>query len=143
MSYEEQIRERMYKAPHGSTEKSLLKVLLGEVQQKSDMGQFTEEMGLAIVKKMMKANEETIPHLSETDPRRAKLLEENKVLTSLLPQYWTAGQIRERLQADGVNVQGAKNDGQAIGMAMGHLKKINAPVEGQTVKEAVAEMRKG
>ena len=81
--------------------------------------------------------------LSETDPRRAKLLEENKVLTSLLPQYWTAGQIRERLQADGVNDQGAKNDGQAIGMAMGHLKKINAPVEGQTVKEAVAEMRKG
>ena len=36
-----------------------------------------------------------------------------------------------------------KNDGQAIGMAMQHLKKINAPVEGQTVKEAVAEMRKG
>jgi hypothetical protein len=47
------------------------------------------------------------------------------------------------LQADGVNRQGAKNDGQAIGMAMGHLKKINAPVEGQAVKEAVAEMRKG
>ena len=134
MSYEEQIRERMYKAPHGSTEKSLLKVLLGEVQQKSNIGQFTEEMGLAIVKKMMKANEETIPHLSETDSRRAKLLEENKVLISLLPQ--------ERLQADGVNVQGAKNDGQAIGIAMGHLKKINAPVEGQAVKEAVAEMRK-
>ena len=143
MSYEEQIRGRMIKAPHGSTEKSLLKVLLGEVQQKSNIGQFTDEMGLAIVKKMMKANEETIPHLSEIDPRRAKLLEENKVLTSLLPQFWTAGQIRERLQADGVNVQGAKNDGQAIGMAMGHLKKMNAPVEGQTVKEAVAEMRKG
>jgi hypothetical protein len=143
MSYEEQIRERMCKAPHGSTEKSLLKVLLGELQQKSNIGQFTDEMGLAIVKKMMKANEETIPHLSETDARRAKLLEENKVLTSLLPQFWTAGQIRERLQADGVNRQGAKNDGQAIGMAMGHLKKINAPVEGQAVKEAVAEMRKG
>lgn len=45
MSYEEQIRERMYKAPHGSTEKSLLKVLLGEVQQKSAAGQLTEEMG--------------------------------------------------------------------------------------------------
>jgi len=143
MSYEQQIRERMSKAPHGSTERNLLKVVLGEVQQKSAMGEFTEEMGLAIVKKMMKANEETLPHLSETDSRRAKLLEENKVLTTLLPQYWTAGQIRERLQADGVNVQGAKNDGQAIGMAMQHLKKINAPVEGQTVKEAVAEMRKG
>jgi uncharacterized protein len=143
MSYEEQIRERMYKAPHGSTEKSLLKVLLGEVQQKSNIGQFTDEMGLAIVKKMMKANEETVPHLGETDSRRAKLLEENLVLTGLLPQYWNIGQIRERLQADGVNVQVAKNDGQAIGMAMGHLKKINAPVEGQSVKEAVAEMRKG
>ena len=143
MSYEAQIRERMSKAPHGSTEKELLKVLLGEVQQKSNIGQFTDEMGLAIVKKMMKANEETIPHLSETDARRAKLLDENKVLTSLLPQYWSAGQIRERLQADGLNLQGAKNDGQAIGMAMGHLKKINAPVEGQTVKEAVAELRKG
>jgi uncharacterized protein len=143
MSYEQQIRDRMSKAPHGSTEKSLLKVVLGEVQQKSALGEFTEEMGLAIVKKMMKANEETIPHMSEADSRRAKLLEENKVLASLLPQYWTAGQIRERLQADGVNVQSAKNDGQAIGMAMQHLKKINAPVEGQTVKEAVAEMRKG
>ena len=143
MSYEEQIRDRMSKAPHGSAEKNILKVVLGEVQQKSANAPFTEEMGQAIVKKMMKANEETIPHLSETDPRRAKLLEENKILTSLLPQYWTAGQIRERLQADGVNLQGAKNDGQAIGMAMQHLKKINAPVEGQTVKEAVAEMRKG
>ena len=46
MSYEEQIRERMSKAPHGSTEKNILKVVLGEVQQKSNIGQFTDEMGL-------------------------------------------------------------------------------------------------
>lgn len=142
MSFEQQIRDRMTKSAHGSNERNLLKVVLGEVQQKSALGAFTEDMGHAIVKKMMKANEETIPHLSESDARRGKLLEENKILAGLLPQYWSAAQVRQQLEADGIDIKSAKNDGQAMGLAMQHLKKINAPIEGQAVKVAVGEMRK-
>jgi hypothetical protein len=142
MSFEQIIRDRLSKAPHGSTEKSILKVVLGDVQQKSALGEFTLDMGHALVRKMIKANDETLPHLPAADPRRGKLLEENQILGSLLPQYWSVQQVCERLQADGVNIKDAKNDGQAMGLAMQHLKKLNAPVEGQTVKEAVAQMRK-
>lgn len=142
MSFEQQIRELMSKAPHASSERNLLKVVLGEVQQKSALAPFTDEMGLALIKKMMKANEETIPLLSATDARRSNLLEENKILGRLLPQYWSVEQVRERLQADGIDIKRAKNDGQATGLAMQHLKKLNAPVEGQTVKAAVADIRK-
>ena len=70
MSYEEQIRDRMSKAPHGSTEREILKVVLGEVQQKSALGQFTEEMGHAIVKKMMKANEASAGRNREKEGRK-------------------------------------------------------------------------
>jgi hypothetical protein len=143
MSFEQQIRERVSKAKHGSVERDILKIVLGDVQQKSATEPVTEEMGQAIVKKMIKANDETIPLLKEGDPRRARLLDENKILATLMPQFWSVQQIRERLQADGISVQAAKNDGQAMGLAMQHLKKLNAPVEGQAVKEAVAEMRKG
>jgi len=142
MSFEELIRERMHKAPHGSNERNLLKVVLGEVQQKSALAPFTEDMGHALIKKMIKANEETLPHLKESDPRHGKLLAENPILASLLPQYWSVEQILQRLQADGIDLKAAKNDGQAMGLAMQHLKKIEAKVEGQAVKEAVAAMRK-
>ncbi len=141
MSFEEELRNRISKAPHGSMEKNLLKVVLGEVQQKSAMDSFSDEMGYSLVKKMIKANEENVGRLPSEDPRHQQFLEENKILDSLLPQYWSVEKIQQQLEADGVDVKAAKNDGQATGMAMKHLKSINALVEGDTVREAVARMR--
>jgi hypothetical protein len=143
MSFEQSLRDRINKAPFRSREKDLLKVVLGEVQQKSAGGKVTDEQGLAIVKKMAKANEETLGLLGAEDKRREQYEEENAILQSLLPNYLTVEQIVQRLTEGGLadEIKTAKNEGQATGIAMKKLKADNAPVEGDTVKQAVVKLR--
>lgn len=141
MSFETKLREGINKAPYGSTKRNVLKVLLGEIQQKASV---TDEQVFAIVKRMVSDNtEKVLPFLKPDDPRYAALVEENKILSELLPQYWSAEEIHNRILVDGLVdlVKGAKSDGQATGVVMGHLKKISAPVEGNTVKEVVVKIR--
>jgi len=139
MTFEEQLREKIKAAPFGSSEKNVLKLVLGELQQ--EMGNVTDERGHSIVKKLITSNEECLGHLDQTDPRYAGLVAENEMLQSLLPQYWSEDQIRARLEADGVDVTSFSNEGQATGAAMKHLKGLGAPVEGGTVKSVVAAIR--
>jgi uncharacterized protein YqeY len=145
MSFEEKLRERLNKAPFRSKEKDLLKVVLGELQQKSASGKVTDEQGLAIVKSMIKNNiEKVLPHLKEGDERKTVIEEENKILQALLPAYLTVEQVKELLakyQGLTEDIQAAKNDGQATGLAMKYLKSLNAQVEGETVKQAILELR--
>jgi hypothetical protein len=142
MSFEEILRNRISKAPFRSKEKDLLKVVLGEIQQKSASGKVTDDQGLAIVKSMIKNNiEKVLPHLKDEDERKTMIEEENKILQSLLPSYLTAEQIKNRLVDLVGQIKEAKSEGQATGIAMKHLKLINVQVEGETVKQAIQEMR--
>lgn len=80
MTFEQKIRDRISKVPFKSKEKEILKVVLGEVQQKSNMGSFSEESGISMVKSMIKNNiEKVLIYMSADDPRRAPLEEENRV----------------------------------------------------------------
>ena len=146
MNFEERLRERINAASFKSTEKDILKLVLGECQAVpvAEMGKMTDEKGNGIIKKLIKSNEETLGYLSKDDDRRSKLEEENEILAAFLPSYWSA----EKIQAEFLNhesplcesITNAKSDGQATGIAMKHLQSINAPVEGQTVKEVVAAL---
>lgn len=143
MSFEQTVRDRISKAPYGSTEKNILKVVLGDIQLKAAGGTITDEAGHAIVKKLVKGNEETLGHLKGEDPRRAQYLGENAVLSSLLPTYLTADQVTAELTSAGLveQVKAAKNEGQATGVAMKHLKGKGLAVEGDEVKKAVTALR--
>lgn len=141
MSFEEMLRDRIAKSPYGSAERNLLKVVLGDLQQKVT-GSVTDEVAHAVVKKIIKGNDESLGYLPQGDARRAQYLAENEILADLLPKYLTADQIRESLEAAGIDVKSMPNEGQATGKAMQHFKAKNAPVEGQTVKEVVQAIRK-
>lgn len=140
MNFEEKLRKRIAEAPFQSAERQLLKVVLGECQRKT-LKTPTDEMGQNIVRKMIKANEENITRLHPEDNRVEEFKEENRVLGTLLPKFWSAEEIRARLESDGVDIAGANNDGQATGLAMKHLKGLSAPVEGDVVKAVVSQMR--
>lgn len=145
MSFEQTLRDRISKAPFRSKEKDLLKVVLGDVQQKSASGKVSDEQGLGIVKSMIKNNvEKVLVHLKEDDPRHAVIVEENKILASLLPTYLTVDEVKELLaKYDSMvsDLKAAKSEGQATGIAMKYLKSVNAQVEGDTVKQAVQQLR--
>lgn len=143
MTFEQKLRERLNKAPFRSREKELLKVVLGEVQLKSASAPVTEEQGHSLVKSMIKNNvEKVLVHLKEGDERRIGILEENKILESLLPSYLTADEIKAKLSDDVVTqIKEAKSDGQATGLVMKFLKAQNCNVEGDTVKQVVLAAR--
>lgn len=143
MSFEQTVRDRISKAPYGSTEKNILKVVLGDIQLKAAGGTITDEAGHAIVKKLVKGNEETLGHLKAEDARRHQYIEENAILATLLPAYLTAEQVTAELTSAGLveQVKSAKNEGQATGVAMKHLKGKGLAVEGDEVKKAVTAMR--
>lgn len=143
MSFEQTVRDRIAKAPFRSREKDILKVVLGDIQQKAAGGTITEEQGHALVKKLVKGNEETLGHLKADDARRPQYVEENAILATLLPSYLTAEQVTAELTSAGVveQVKAAKNEGQATGVAMKHLKGKGLAVEGDEVKKAVTALR--
>ena len=152
MSFEENLRAKITGFPYGSPERNLMKLVLGDFQQgvaKAPTGTISDEAAHAIVKKIIQGNTDSLGYLPAGDSRRDQYIRENELLTELLPQYWTAAQIRQSLEEAGVDVKSTDphltteaNEGKATGKAMKHLKSINAPIEGQTVKDVVMEMRK-
>ena len=129
-----------------------MKLVLGDFQQaaaKVNSGNVSDEAAHAIVKKIIQGNTDSLVYLPVGDSRRDQYIRENELLAELLPQYWTAAQISQSLEEAGVDVKltdpnltTEANEGKATGKAMKHLKSINAPVEGQTVKDVVLSMRK-
>lgn len=141
MAFEQELRDKINGFPHGSADRNLLKVVLGDWQQKAASGKVTDEIGHAVVKKIIVGNTENLGYLPEGDPRRATLLHENEVLATLLPSYWSGDQISQCLVEGGVDLHSG-NEGQATGRAMKFLKEQNALVEGGTVKDVVIGLRK-
>jgi hypothetical protein len=78
----------------------------------------------AVVRKMVKSVKETLKLAPED--RKAELTEELAVLEALLPQTLSVEEIVKALAPVAEAVRAAKNDGQATGVAMKHLK-VRAP----------------
>ena len=143
MGFEQNLRDQIKGLkfnPETALERSILKTLLGEIQQKGAIKPLSDESCHKVVKDTIETNNKTLAYLPEGDARRTAYLEENRIMQKLLPTYWTAEQIKAAVPL--ADIQAAKNEGMAIGVAVKALKALNAPVENDTVRSVVVELRK-
>lgn len=125
-----------------NVEKEILKVALGEIQTAGARAarELTDDESSAIVRKLVKSNEETIG--ATTDPaQKAVLVEENAILATLLPKGLTPEELLAHLEPARAAIKAAGNDGQATGVAMKHLKSLGLTVQGNEVGQAVKTIR--
>lgn len=158
MKFDEVLREKI-NTTSSKTAKSVLKVVLGEYQQKNASGKATEQDGYNVVEKLIAGNKETLGHLKADDPRREALEEENAVLATLLPPYLTADEVYALVKGNDkllneVNELFAKGDktkpltdaanagyiGRSTGVVVKFCKAEKLDVKGDTVKEALGRI---
>lgn len=121
--------------------RDVLRLAFGEVQTAEARNErpLRDEEVAAILRKLVKSNEETLA--VSDDARAAVLRRENEVLSSLLPKSLTPAQIAEALASQADAIKAAKTDGQAMGVAMKHLKSSGATVDASDVTAALKAMR--
>jgi uncharacterized protein YqeY len=141
MSFEETLKGKIATALFSSDRRNLLKLVLGEHQQLAAKQAMNDEHGYNIVKKIMESNRTSLKYLRADDSRAEKLEEENECLAELLPKYLSKEAISAILVSENLALKSYKSDGQAVGVAMKHFKATGQFVEGNTVKEAVTELR--
>jgi uncharacterized protein YqeY len=124
------------------TEREILKVAMGEITtdaarpgKKGD-----DEETLAILKKLVKSNEESI-EASQDEAQKAQLRAEIEVLNAYLPKSLGVADIVAALAPVADAIKAAGNDGQATGVAMKHLKTLGAVVNGKDVSAADRQLR--
>ena len=133
-----QIKEQMFAAmkARNTVEKEILKVVLGEIDTDvARSGQpCSDDKVIAIVRKLVKSNRETLKLTSDESARTT-------VLDKLLPQTLDVDAIVAALADVKDDIVAAGNDGQATGIAMRHLKGAGAAVDGKSVSQAVKKLR--
>lgn len=125
--------------------RDVLRLALGELQTAESRDgdkPLSEADAVAIVRKLVKSNEETLAQTTDAE-RAATLRHELDVLNGVLPKALGPEQIAELLASQREAIRAAKTDGQATGLAMKHLKAAGADVNGQTVTLAVKQIREG
>jgi uncharacterized protein len=144
MALLDQIKAQMFAAMKSGnvTEREILKVAMGEITtdaarpgKKGD-----DEETLAILKKLVKSNEESI-EASQDEAQKAQLRAEIEVLNAYLPKSLGVADIVAALAPVADAIKAAGNDGQATGVAMKHLKTLGAVVNGKDVSAAVRQLR--
>lgn len=143
MQFLDDVKRRMMAAMKAgdTVRKEILRVAVGEITTNEARGTVkTEDDERAIVRKLMKSNEETLS-LTTDEAQKQTLLQEIAILRELLPQSLGVDAIVEALAPvrDALRAEG--NDGKATGAAMKHLKSLGALVEGKDVSEAVRRVR--
>lgn len=140
----ETIKERIKVAMYAKNEieKNVLRVILGEAQQKNVS---KDEEIHKIIKKVMEGNTETLNVLPEGDSRKDALSRENAILGEMLPKTWSLMEIEAFFLNSDLpeyeQIQEAKSEGQAMGVAMKALKKAGAPVDAKDVTAFVKKAR--
>jgi len=121
---------------------SILRLALGEIQtlEARSNRAATDDEAAAVVRKLVKSNEETLA-VAEAPEQRATLERELAILRSVLPAALDVDQIVAALAGVADALKQAKNDGQATGIAMKHLKATGASVSGNDVTAAVKRIR--
>lgn len=100
----------------------------------------SDDDAVAILKKLVKANEETFAVAADAGQREA-LTREIELLAALLPKTLGVAEVVVALAPVVDAIKAAGNDGQATGVAMKHLKSTGASVDGKTVAAAVKQIR--
>lgn len=139
----EEIKKQMFAAMKSGdvTAKEILRVAVGEITTEAARPGRTgsDEEVQAILRKLIKSNEETIAASDEAS--RATLTREIEVLSTFLPKSLSVDEIAEALTSVADAIKSAGNDGQATGVAMKQLKSIGAVVSGKDVSVAVKRIR--
>ncbi|QNN22512.1 GatB/YqeY domain-containing protein [Planctomycetales bacterium ZRK34] len=139
------VKKRMIDAMKAgrAQEKEILRVALGDLQlTQSRTGSLSDDEAVKVLRKIIKANDETAAVTSD-EAVKAKLAEENRILSELLPQTLDQAQIKAALAPVDEAIRNAPNAGAATGVAMKHLKSTGATVDGKDVAQVVAALRGG
>ena len=138
----EDIKAAMFAAmkAKSTVEKEILRVALGEIQtqQARSSDPLDDKAVIQILRKLVKSNGETLKLAQDEE---ANLGEEIAVLERFLPKTLDSDAILTALAPIQGDIQAAKADGQAIGLAMKHLKGQGAVVQGNDVAAAVRQLR--
>lgn len=144
MAILDELKARMNEATRGKDEvaKNIYRLAYSEVQLASARSgtDVNDDESIAILKKLVKSNEETLAVATDTIQRDA-LAREIALLTAMLPKTLGVPEIVAALAPVAQAIKAAGNDGQATGIAMKHLKSSGAPVDGKTVAAAVKQIR--
>ncbi|WP_168219036.1 GatB/YqeY domain-containing protein [Limnoglobus roseus] len=145
MSLHDELKARVIAAVRGGDglTRDTLRTILGEAQTEAvrRTGEVTDEIVLGVVRKTVAGLKETIPLAKQagrdTAPREVELA----LLESLLPKAWDREAIAAALAPLRDELRAAKNDGQAMGVAMKALKARGATTGPDDVKAVVAAVR--
>jgi uncharacterized protein len=149
MSMLETLRTKLTEARKAgqAQEMGALQVILGDasmIEARTGKKASDEEIE-KIVRKLVVGNVETIELLKKKGmgdlPDVAKRTAENVFLNTLLPKTMSIDDIKAALAEVADAVKAAKNDGQATGVAMKHIKSKNLKVQGDDVSAAVRALR--
>ena len=151
MSLKETVREKFEAAKRAGQreEKDLLSVILGDISTaEARSGKDVPDAEVEkLLRKMVEANSETLAqmkaHHRGEDPHVAVLEREIAFIKTLLPQTLDPAAIVAALEPVKADIRNAKNDGQATGVAMKHLKSQGLKTLGQDVSAAVQMIRSG
>lgn len=140
------IKAKMFEAMKAgdTVAKEILRVAVGEITTDAARAgrKGDDEEAQAIVRKLIKSNEETLA-AGVDDERRVALEKENTLLATFLPKSLDVDAIVAALAGVADAVRAAANDGAATGIAMKELKKTGAVVNGKDVSAAVKKLRGG
>lgn len=138
------IKARMFQAMKAgdTTAKEILRVAVGEITTDAarDGRAGSDDEARALVKKLVKSNEETLTRTTDAD-QQATLRREIEILSEFLPRSLSEEDVLRVLEPVKDTIVAAGNDGQATGVAMKHLKTWGAVVDGKVVSAAVKRLR--
>jgi uncharacterized protein YqeY len=151
MSFKDKVRAKFEEAKRAGQreEKNVLSVILGDVATaEARSGKDVSDAEVEkLVRKMVESNMETLAqlksHARADDPRGPVLEHEITFLKALLPQSLDTEAIVKALEPVRADIVNAKNDGQATGVAMKHIKSLSLNAQGQEVSAAVKRIRTG
>jgi len=141
----DQIKARMFQAikAGNALEKEILRVAVGEITTEAARPgrKGSDEEAQAILRKLVKSNEETLASTTDAE-KRGILQQEIEVLATFLPKSLSTEEIATALAPVLEQIKAAASEGQATGIAMKLLKSQGAVVNGKDVGAAVALVRK-
>jgi uncharacterized protein len=145
VSLHEELKDRVTAAVKGgdAATRDTLKTVLGEAQIEAGRrnGEVTDEVILGVVRKTVAGLKETIPLAKQAGRDTALREAELALLDAFLPKAWDRDAIAAALAAVRDDIRAAKNDGQAMGVAMKALKARGATTVPDDVKAVVAALR--
>jgi uncharacterized protein len=137
----DEIKRRMRVAmqAHDAVARNILGLALGEIQTAEARANraLGDDEAMAVLRRLVKSNEETLGHAKDDPLRAAELKREIDLLAELLPSALSADAVAAALAPVADALRAAKTAGQAMGVAMKHLKSSGAVVEATAVQEAI------